>query len=114
MLITGGTIIGNSTGVHNSGSGTVTFGVKDGIVGNEPLILGNTGFNGTSATFNFYDGTIGGVNTALNATISDTETSSTRHEEQRSINGRNYNITYLEVPIVPDDDEEEFNFKKYL
>ena len=107
MLITGGTIIGNSTGVHNSGSGTVTFGVKDGIVGNEPLILGNTGFNGTSATFNFYDGTIGGVNTALNATISDTETSSTRHEEQRSINGRNYNITYLEVPIVPDDDEEE-------
>lgn len=98
MTITGGTVIGNSTGVHNSGNGTIIIGVQDGSVEENPIILGRSGLNGTAATINFYDGIIGGTNTAINGTISEIEESSTRQTGTRTFNNTNYNITYLNGP----------------
>lgn len=75
LNILGGTII-SYTQEAISNEGTLTIGSKDENVNNSiPTIRGETTGVATTSTFNFYDGTIMGINDALSGTITDTETS---------------------------------------
>ena len=70
---------------------TLTIGSKDGNISqSDPLIIGVVNGIKTTGTFNFYDGIIKGVSSAVNGSISDHETGSTYIDSTETIDGNTY------------------------
>ena len=93
--ITGGTITSTGrNGVENAA--TLTIGTKDGnITTSSPVITGATDGVVNSSVFNFYDGTINGVNSAINGTINEIETGSEIVSTVQIIGGVTYESKFL-------------------
>ena len=96
--ITGGNISGRYSAVSNSKNGTLTIGIKDGIVNkSNPEIIGSESGVSNEGTFNFYDGTIKGKTSAISGTVTEIEEGYEIITEKQ--NG--YEVKYLDkLPIA--------------
>ena len=92
LLITGGTIIGEKQHAI-SNTGNMTIGVKDGNPDQSvPVIRGEKSGIYNSGTFNFYDGISQGRESAIDGTVTDTET--TLVDTTVEIDGKTYYSKY--------------------
>ncbi len=90
IYITGGSITAhNYSGIYNA-SGTVTLGSKDGNITSVPTVTGSIYGVQNSATFNFYDGLIKGIDGAISGNVSDSDGTVTNGTDG------NYTTAYLE------------------
>ena len=94
LIITGGTINSdNQQAVNNLG--TLTIGIKDGNIDTtSPILKGATYGVTNTSVFNFYDGKIKGVTSAIDGNISEMETNSTI-VYTTEIDNLEYNVAYL-------------------
>ena len=92
MTITGGTIVAdNFSGISND-SGTMTIGIKDGNIDNNPVIQGaNYGIT-SKVNYSIYDGIIKGKNASVNNKnmITSIEENSTIENSNEVVNGESY------------------------
>ena len=93
LYITGGTI--EASKQHAVGNaGTLIIGVKDGTIDTSlPMISGKINGVKNTGTFNFYDGTIKGMTSAINGTVTEIEDNSTIIETMEDT----YNVKYLNI-----------------
>ncbi len=96
VIITGGTIIGvNQQAVSNEG--TLIVGTSDGDINTSvPSIRGEIFGIKTVGTFEFYDGTVRGINSAIDGTITTQESNSQIVDTTEQIDGKTYLVEYLE------------------
>lgn len=95
MTITGGTIVSTSYWGVNNESGTLTIGLKDGNVTQVPSIRGIDAGVRNNDTFNFYDGTIYGIDESIEGNITSIETDYHTALDNETIDGQTYKKSYL-------------------
>ena len=98
VKILGGTIVSHSQNGIQNDSGTVTIGSEDGVYDkSSPTIQGaKNGINTTRAGISIYDGTVMGIEHAINGTnlITGIEAGSTLFTGEETVNNVTYQILY--------------------
>ena len=98
VKILGGTIVSHSQNGIQNDSGTVTIGSEDGVYDkSSPTIQGaKNGINTTRAGISIYDGTVMGIEHAINDTnlITGIEAGSTLFTGEETVNNVTYQILY--------------------
>ena len=117
VTITGGTVIGKTNGIENTGyyyTG-LTIGTKDSTIDTtKPVIIGDEYgiyYQNSQATVNFYDGVLKGKTRGYNAIFSDLSLKSIIEESTETIEGEVYKNAYLvnQQNFVKTNDNQEFN-----